>query len=178
MNDPYEDYVIEFIRKRMNSPIQVEDLSPEAKVLMRRAAALYKKMYGINQMISQMASKRKKSFSFQRSKLKMEEESLRKEYMDIEREYNRILEDIVEKLNRTEKIEKRETTIVADFSFLKDIIGQKGVILEPLKCPVCGAPLDLPDEGNILICPYCGTKIKAVDVFDKIKSILGEIGED
>jgi hypothetical protein len=30
----------------------------------------------------------------------------------------------------------------------------------------------LSEEGKVLVCEYCGTPIKPVDVFEKIKSLM------
>jgi DNA-directed RNA polymerase subunit RPC12/RpoP len=40
------------------------------------------------------------------------------------------------------------------------------------KCPECNAKLDIPETGKVLICKYCGTPIKPVDIFEKVKSLI------
>ncbi len=78
--------------------------------------------------------------------------------------------------NRTKEIQREKTgkriQVVLDFSSLKKTIEKGGVIMTPFKCPSCNAMLPLPDHGKLLICEYCNAPIKAIDLFEKIKSLL------
>ena len=169
MRNLFKDYVIEDIKRRTTTPFQYENLSSDIKVLVNKATNIYIKMHLTNQMANQLKSKRKSIFSFQKKNLLIEEKNFRKDYEKFEQEYEKVLKEIIEKL---EKTKKDKPTIIIEFSSIRDFIKEKGIVLQPLKCPVCGAPLDIPNEGNIIICPYCGSTIKALDVFEKIKSLL------
>lgn len=70
-----------------------------------------------------------------------------------------------------EKIGKR-VQVVLDFSSLKDVMSKGGIVMTAYKCPVCNGKLDIPEVGKVLICSYCGTPIKPVDIFEKIKSLI------
>jgi hypothetical protein len=62
--------------------------------------------------------------------------------------------------------------VVLDFSSLKDIMSKGGLIMSSYKCPNCSGMVDLPEAGKVLICKYCGSPIKPVDIFEKIKSLI------
>lgn len=68
--------------------------------------------------------------------------------------------------------EKERFHIVLDFSSLKDVMSKGGLVMTTYKCPNCSGILKLPEEGKILMCEYCGTPIKPVDIFEKIKSLI------
>ena len=70
------------------------------------------------------------------------------------------------------EMEKRNVQIILDFSSLKDAMSKGGVIMTAYNCPKCSGMVDLPESGKILICKYCGTPIKPVDIFEKIKSLI------
>ncbi len=78
--------------------------------------------------------------------------------------------------NRTKEIQLEKTSkriqVVLDFSSLKTTIEKGGVIMTTFKCPSCNAILPIPDHGKLLICEYCNAPIKAIDIFEKIKSLL------
>jgi hypothetical protein len=40
------------------------------------------------------------------------------------------------------------------------------------KCPNCNGMVDIPEAGKVLMCKYCGTPIKPVDIFEKINSLI------
>ena len=68
--------------------------------------------------------------------------------------------------------EKERVQIILDFSALKDTLSKGGVVMTAYNCPNCSAMVDLPEAGKVLICKHCGTPIKPVDIFEKIKSLL------
>jgi hypothetical protein len=68
--------------------------------------------------------------------------------------------------------ETRIFQVTLDFSSLKDVMSKGGVVMTTCKCPNCNAMVDIPETGKVLICKYCGTPIKAVDIFEKIKSLI------
>ena len=55
---------------------------------------------------------------------------------------------------------------------LKDVIAKGGVVMTSCNCPKCSAMIDIPETGKVLICKYCGTPIKPIDIFEKIKSFI------
>ena len=76
--------------------------------------------------------------------------------------------------NRRKEIhrEKKRIQIILDFSSLKKTLEKGGVIMTTFQCPACNAMLPIPDHGKLLICKYCNAPIKAIDIFEKIKSLL------
>lgn len=62
--------------------------------------------------------------------------------------------------------------VTLDFSSLKDVISKGGLVMTTYKCPNCNAMVDIPETGKVLMCKHCGTPIKPVDIFEKIKSII------
>jgi uncharacterized Zn finger protein (UPF0148 family) len=67
---------------------------------------------------------------------------------------------------------KEKVQIILDFSSLKDVMSKGGIVMTSYKCPECNAKLDIPETGKVLICKYCGTPIKPVDIFEKVKSLI------
>ncbi|MCJ7631010.1 hypothetical protein MUP77_01220 [Candidatus Bathyarchaeota archaeon] len=68
--------------------------------------------------------------------------------------------------------EKERVLVVLDFTSLRDVLSKGGIVMTTYKCPNCGGMLDIPEEGKILFCRYCGTPVKPVDIFERIKSVL------
>jgi hypothetical protein len=81
---------------------------------------------------------------------------------------------ILKEARENQKISKeRETVqIILDFSSLKEVMAQGGVVMTTYKCPNCNGMVDIPEAGKVLMCKYCGTPIKPVDIFEKIKSLI------
>jgi hypothetical protein len=77
---------------------------------------------------------------------------------------------------RLESIEaekrKERVQIVLDFGALKEYMTKGGLVLQTVKCPHCGAPIKIPQSGNQTICEYCGNTVLALDIFEKIKSLI------
>ena len=76
--------------------------------------------------------------------------------------------------NRIKEIqqEKKRIQVILDFSSLKKTMENGGVIMTTFKCPSCNALLSIPDHGKTMFCRYCNAPIKAIDIFEKIKSLL------
>lgn len=72
---------------------------------------------------------------------------------------------------RVRSLEKRGRPAV-DFSSIRDILERGGVVVYTVKCPVCGAPLKLPETGRETKCSYCGATVYAEDVLSKLKELL------
>ena len=70
------------------------------------------------------------------------------------------------------KKEKANIQINLDFSSLKDVMTKGGLVMTTYKCPNCNGMVDIPEAGQVLVCKYCGTSIKPVDIFEKIKSLI------
>jgi len=86
-----------------------------------------------------------------------------------------LLEHVKSFHHEDEEISKEKQTIqvILDFSSLRDIIKENGgIILSTYKCPNCTGMVDIPESGKDMICKYCGTSIKPVDIFEKIKGLV------
>jgi DNA-directed RNA polymerase subunit RPC12/RpoP len=68
--------------------------------------------------------------------------------------------------------EKANEQIILDFSSLKDVMAKGGLVMTTYKCPNCNGMVNIPEAGKVLMCQYCGTPIKPVDIFKKIKSLM------
>jgi DNA-directed RNA polymerase subunit RPC12/RpoP len=73
--------------------------------------------------------------------------------------------------------EKRKSRIqyVVDFSFLKAQMERGGIALTSLKCPSCGASVQMPAEGSQFKCVYCGSMVQSQDVYERMKGLLQTI---
>jgi len=68
--------------------------------------------------------------------------------------------------------EKTNIQLILDFTSLKDVMTKGGLVMTTYKCPNCNGMIKLPEAGKVLMCEYCGTPIKPVDIFEKIKSLI------
>jgi hypothetical protein len=68
--------------------------------------------------------------------------------------------------------DKANVKIIIDFSSLKDVMSKGGLVMTTYKCPNCNGMVNIPEAGKVLVCQYCGTPIKPVDIFEKIKSLM------
>lgn len=83
---------------------------------------------------------------------------------------------IKDRLIEMEEDRKKGTTqLVLDFSFLKSILEKGGVVMQSMRCPSCGADLQMPKSGTTMKCEYCGTSVKAIDIFERIRGLLMSI---
>lgn len=71
-----------------------------------------------------------------------------------------------------QKVKPRLIEVKVDFAGIMQAAQGKGVILDRVKCPSCGAAINLPTSGDVVRCSYCGNEITATSIFDKMKSIL------
>lgn len=75
--------------------------------------------------------------------------------------------------NEIEKEKKKERLhFILDFSFLKKQMENGGIVMKLLKCPNCNGKIAFPETGSQTQCEYCGNRIYAQDVFEKVKSLL------
>lgn len=68
--------------------------------------------------------------------------------------------------------DKANVQIILDFSSLKDVMSKGGLVMSTYKCPNCNGMVNIPEEGKVLMCEYCGIPIKPVDIFEKIKTLV------
>jgi hypothetical protein len=68
--------------------------------------------------------------------------------------------------------QKEHVQIILDFSSLKDVMSKGGLVMTTYKCPNCNGMVTIPEAGKVLMCQYCGSAIKPVDIFEKIKSLV------
>jgi hypothetical protein len=71
-------------------------------------------------------------------------------------------------------LEQKKVNIVLDFSSIREYLDKGGFVLTTVKCPQCGAGIELPKEGNLTKCQHCGSQVYAQDVFDKLKGLLSK----
>jgi hypothetical protein len=78
---------------------------------------------------------------------------------------------------RLERLKKEEiasrTQIIIDFSWLREHMEKGGMVVNVIKCPSCGGNVKTPASGSSTRCEYCGSDIQAVDIFKKIKEMIG-----
>jgi len=66
---------------------------------------------------------------------------------------------------------QNENKVTIDYSFLKTYLDKGGILLTTLRCPHCGAPIEIPNGGNNVKCKHCGNLILAIDLLDRISRI-------
>lgn len=82
------------------------------------------------------------------------------------------VEEYKEALSGEMNKDKANVQIILDFSSLKDVMSKGGLVMATYKCPNCNGMVDIPEAGKVLMCKYCSTPIKPVDIFEKIKSLM------
>ncbi len=95
-------------------------------------------------------------------------------YLRIKNDINEFYNSISETIRREKEKDKGlpEKITVIDFSSIKEYLKNGGVVMQTFKCPGCGAALEFPDSVDTTTCQYCGNKIKAVDLFEKIRTLI------
>ena len=95
-------------------------------------------------------------------------------YLRIKKDFNEFYNSISETIRREKEKDKGlpEKITVIDFSSIKEYLKNGGVVMQTFKCPGCGASLEFPDNVDTTTCQYCGNKIKAVDLFEKIRNLI------
>ncbi len=85
--------------------------------------------------------------------------------------------DEVERLRakRVEELRRRESPVIVDFSALRDVFERGGISMFVPKCPNCGAPIQLPESGESVKCPYCGVTIYAKDILERFKELISKL---
>ncbi len=69
-----------------------------------------------------------------------------------------------------EVAEKAE--VYREVASLLKAIESKGIIIREVKCPRCGAPVEIPRKGHVTRCRYCGATITISDIRDILRSAL------
>lgn len=72
---------------------------------------------------------------------------------------------------KAEKARER-VQVVLDFTSLREVMSKGGLVMQTFKCPNCSGMLEIPESGKVLMCKYCGTPLKPIDIFEKIKSFI------
>jgi len=86
---------------------------------------------------------------------------------------------VFENINfRKEEIEtlqkkKKNIKVLMDFAFLQDYMKKGGLLLPSIRCSQCGTPIELPESGKNALCKNCGNFVRAQDLFEKIKDLIG-----
>jgi len=87
--------------------------------------------------------------------------------------FRELVEKQIEERRKELEAEKSRLVVNIDFEGLKQYMEKGGLSLKTFKCPQCSAPLDLPDSGNSVKCPYCGSTVLANDVFERVRMLIG-----
>ncbi len=82
------------------------------------------------------------------------------------------LEQAVRTRLKEVELEKSRERAVFDFSALRDQMARGGIVVTTVRCPSCGANIDLPSTGDTIKCGYCGSSIQAIDLLKKLKELL------
>ena len=61
---------------------------------------------------------------------------------------------------------------INNFAALKDALTKCGVVISAFNCPKCNNMQDIPAEGKLLICKYCGAPIKPQEIHEKIRKLI------
>ena len=78
------------------------------------------------------------------------------------------------KMIHQQKMAPTVRQFVIDFAAIMAAARGKGILLEEIACPHCGASVRLPDKGTKFQCKYCGTEVTAMSIFDKIGELVGK----
>ena len=63
---------------------------------------------------------------------------------------------------------------ISNFAQLAELLASKGIVVAEVRCPYCGASIELPKEGDTVKCPYCGATLKVIDVYKVLLEIFRE----
>jgi hypothetical protein len=105
----------------------------------------------------------------------VDRENIRREFVQMPSQQiiELIKSSVIERKNQLLLASKKENIqIVLDFSSLKDVMAKGGLVMTTYKCPNCNGMVNIPEAGKVVVCQYCGTPIKPVDIFEKIKLLL------
>jgi LSD1 subclass zinc finger protein len=163
MEDPYMAYILSDVQNRLGARIEYEDLPQSARILARNAALIYKRLISIKQMIDQLSKSKRGLFS--QKSLDPRVEALKRDYEKLSKEYEDLINSLIEKAK----------IIFMDFGELKNFLRSSRIVLQPINCPVCGAPLNLPENSKFVKCPYCGTTLNVIEVYEILTKSQNQI---
>ena len=89
--------------------------------------------------------------------------------------YERVIVAFRSAIRKSYEKLKPKKVVTIDFVELAKLIASLGIVMKAIKCPNCGANVDLPEKGDVVKCPYCNTAIKAIDVYEMVKKLLKEV---
>jgi len=69
--------------------------------------------------------------------------------------------------------QQRVVSVSVNFNDLVSQLGNKGIVLQGVQCPACGGTTSEVPTGSYFTCQYCKATVKATDIFEKFKGVLG-----
>ena len=90
-------------------------------------------------------------------------------------EYEKLVVAFRSAVNEAWERVKPKPAFTLDFERLAELIASKGFVIAAVRCPYCGGSVDLPRSGDIMKCSYCGTTLKAVEVYEIIKRLVKDL---
>ncbi|MGD0318637.1 MAG: hypothetical protein ABSB56_02935 [Nitrososphaerales archaeon] len=84
------------------------------------------------------------------------------------------IQELRSQADHRERLRSACVQIVFDFSMIRDYLDKGGLLVSAVKCPQCGGAVDLPKEGNLVKCRYCGSAVYAQDILQRLKELAGD----
>lgn len=86
----------------------------------------------------------------------------------------RMSEEIFQQLSEVHeaRVRPKMEHVIVDFARILEAARGRGIVLDTIECPSCKATVSLPRSGDTLRCEYCGSSIRAIDLFEKLKVSL------
>jgi len=99
-------------------------------------------------------------------------------WSSIEGRVDELAKEVESELSAVQEAKLRPTVrhVVIDFARIIEAARGRGIILDKVECPHCGAAIEIPASGEQFKCKYCGKIVYATSVFDKLKDILSPRG--
>jgi hypothetical protein len=96
----------------------------------------------------------------------------------IEDRVDELAKEVESELSAVQEAKLKPTVrhVVIDFARIIQAARGKGIILDKVECPHCGAAIEIPASGQQFKCKYCGKIVYATSVFDKLKDIISPRG--
>jgi ribosomal protein S27AE len=95
-------------------------------------------------------------------------------WSSIEGRVDELAKEVETELSAVQEAKVRPTVrhVVIDFARIIEAAKGRGIILDKVECPHCGAAITIPVSGEHFKCEYCGKTVYATNVFDRLKDIL------
>ncbi len=90
---------------------------------------------------------------------------------------NRLIVQRETQIMRDRKRDRVVTHINVNFGDVQDLMRDGGVMLRSYKCPDCGAPTGIPENGYSMRCEHCGTRIQVNDVIRRVRKLIEAASE-